>query len=111
MDTENTIRYPDIKIQNTIRYLAARKIKQKTEISTHNILHKRHDYSLKQIQLLLEQNNLTTAKADKGRTMVIIHKDVLKQKNSTFLQENQTTALGKDPTLFSKTYSTNNSQM
>jgi hypothetical protein len=30
--------------------------------------------------------------------MVIICKDVLKQKNSTFLQENQITALDKDPT-------------
>lgn len=30
--------------------------------------------------------------------MVIIYKDVLKQKNSTFLQENQITALDKDPT-------------
>jgi hypothetical protein len=30
--------------------------------------------------------------------VVIIHKDVLKQKNSTFLQENQITALDIDPT-------------
>jgi hypothetical protein len=38
------------------------------------------------------------AKAGKGRTLVIIHKDALKQKISTFLQENQITALDKDPT-------------
>jgi len=38
------------------------------------------------------------AKADKGRTMVIIHKAALKQKISTFLQENQITAVDKDPT-------------
>jgi hypothetical protein len=86
VETENTIRYPDIKIKSTFRYLAARKIKKITEINSHNILHKRHEYSLKQIHILLEQNNLTIAKADKGRTMVIIHEDALKQKISTFLQ-------------------------
>ena len=95
MDTENTVRYPDVKIQYTFRYLAARKIKQITEINTHNILHKRREYSLKQIQILQEQNNLMIAKARKSRTMVIIHKDALKQKISTFLQENQITALDK----------------
>lgn len=84
VDTENTVRYPDVKIQNTFRYPAARKIKQITEINTHNILHKRYEYSLKQIKILREQNNLMTAKAGKGRTMVIIHKDALKQKISTF---------------------------
>lgn len=84
MDTANTIRYLDVKIQITFRYLAARKIKQIIEINTHNILHKRHEYSQKQIQILLEQNNLMIAKAVKGRTMVIIHKDALKQKISTF---------------------------
>ena len=98
MDAENTIRYWDVKIQNIFRYLAARKIEQITEINTHNILYKRHEYSLKQIQILLEQNNLMIAKADKGRTMVIIHEHALKQKISTFLQENQITALDKDPT-------------
>ena len=98
MDTENTVRYPDVKIRNTFRYLAARKIKQITEINTHNILHERHDYSLTQIKILQEQNNLMTANTGKGRTMVIIHKDALKQKISTFLQENRITALDKDPT-------------
>jgi len=50
VNTKNAIRYPDVKIQNTFRYLAGRKIKQITEISTQNILHKRHEYSLKQIE-------------------------------------------------------------
>jgi len=38
------------------------------------------------------------AKADKGRTMVIIHKEMLKQKIYTFTQENQIIPLDKDPT-------------
>jgi len=46
----------------------------------------------------LEQNNLTVAKADKGRTMVIILRDTLKQKIDTFIQENQIILISKDPT-------------
>jgi len=38
------------------------------------------------------------AKADKGRTMVIIHKDTFKEKIDTFIQENQIIQLSKDPT-------------
>jgi hypothetical protein len=45
----------------------------------------------------LEQNDVTRAKADKGRTMVMIHKDTLKQKMETFIEENQIIQLGKDP--------------
>ena len=59
-------------------------------------LHKRHQYILKQIKTTLEQNNLTTAKAVKGRTMVITHKDMLKQKVETFMHDNHITQLNKD---------------
>jgi hypothetical protein len=38
------------------------------------------------------------AKADKGRTMVIIYKVTLKQKIHTFIPENQIIHLNKDPT-------------
>jgi len=34
-------------IQNIFKYLAARKIKQIIETNTHNTLHKRHQYNLK----------------------------------------------------------------
>jgi len=37
------------------------------------------------------------AKADKGRTMVIIQRDTLKQKIDTFTQENQIMLRSKDP--------------
>jgi hypothetical protein len=37
------------------------------------------------------------AKADKGRTMLIIHKEMLKQKIYTFTQDNQIIPLDKDP--------------
>jgi hypothetical protein len=38
------------------------------------------------------------AKVDRGRTMVIIHKDTLKQKCDIFIQENRIIHLNKDPT-------------
>jgi len=47
--------------------------------------------------MLLEENNLMITKADKGRTMVIIHKVTLKQKIDTFIPENQIILLNKDP--------------
>jgi hypothetical protein len=37
------------------------------------------------------------AKTDKGRTMVITHKETLKQKIYIFIQENQIIPLDKDP--------------
>jgi hypothetical protein len=40
IDTKNGIRHLDIKIQNTLRYLATKKIKQFTETNTYNTLHK-----------------------------------------------------------------------
>ena len=90
-------------MQNTFRYLASRKIKQIAETSTRRALHKRRQYNLKQIKTTLEQNNLKIAKADKGRTVVIIHKDILKQKVETFIHDNHITQLQKDPTeLFQK---------
>lgn len=45
----------------------------------------------------MEQNNLTVAKADKGRTMVRMHRDTLKQNIDTFMQENQIMQISKDP--------------
>jgi hypothetical protein len=74
-----------------------------TETHTHNTLHKRLQYNLKQIKLTLERNNLTIVKADKGRTMVTIHKDTLVHNRETFINENHIIQLHKDPTeLFQK---------
>lgn len=52
------------------------------------------------------------AKTDKGRTMVTIHRDTLKQKIDTFIQENQIMQISKDLTeSFLKTNSTNHTQI
>jgi hypothetical protein len=71
--------------------------------NTYHTLHKRYQYNLNQIKSILRKNNLTIAKADKNKAIVIINKDVLEQKTMTFIQENQITPLNKDPTdLFQK---------
>jgi len=46
--------------------------------NTHNTIHKRYQHNLNQIKKILQQNNLTIAKADKSKAMVIISKDALK---------------------------------
>jgi delta 1-pyrroline-5-carboxylate dehydrogenase len=69
----------------------------------HNTLHKTHQHNLHQIKNILQQNNLTFARTDKSKTMVIINKNTLKQKIYNFIQENHITCLNKDPTnLFQK---------
>jgi hypothetical protein len=98
IDTENAIRQLDPKLQNTFRYMTSTKLKQIMTTNTHITLHKRYQYNLNQIKSILKKNNLTIAKADKNKAIVIINKDVLEQKIMTFIQENQITPLNKDPT-------------
>jgi hypothetical protein len=43
--------------------------------NTQNTIHRRCQHSLNQIKKILQQNNLTTAKADKSKAIVIINKD------------------------------------
>lgn len=98
MDTECAIKQLDIKEQNIYRHLASKKLKQLQNTSKSNTLHKRQFYNLKQIRTKLTQNNLIITKADKGKTIVIMHKDSYTQKIEDFLKENHFTQLQYDPT-------------
>jgi hypothetical protein len=98
VETENAIRHLDTSLQGTYRHLVAKKIKQIMHTSHHNLILKRHQYNLKQIRTILGRNNLTVAKADKGKTMVIINRDVLRQTFDNFIQNNNMLHLNKDPT-------------
>ena len=80
IDTENAIKNLQSNMQNTFRYLVAKTIKQIGESNRHNTIHKRYQYSINQIKKTLQQNNLTIARADKSKALVIIDKRVLKQK-------------------------------
>jgi len=66
--------------------------------STHYTLHKRHQHNLKQIKDILNRNNLTIAKADKNKAIVVINKDSLEKKVKMFIHENHITCLNKDLT-------------
>jgi DNA-binding transcriptional MerR regulator len=98
IDTENAIRHLHNSIQNTFHHLAAKKIKQIKASNRHNTMHKRHQYNINQIKKILQHNNLTVAKANKNKAIVIMDKEVLRQKIDTFIQENNIMMLSKDPT-------------
>ena len=66
--------------------------------STHNTLHKKYQYNLNQIKHIFWNNNLTIARADKNKAIVIINKVALEQKTVEFIQENHIKPLNKDPT-------------
>jgi patatin-like phospholipase/acyl hydrolase len=71
-------------------------MKQIAETNTHNALHKRYQYKLKQKNTRTKQ--LTNSKS-KDRTVAIIHRDILKQKVDTFIHDNHITQLQKKPLL------------
>jgi prolyl oligopeptidase PreP (S9A serine peptidase family) len=74
------------------------KIKQIMTTTTHNTLHKRYQYNIKQVRNILRQNNLTITKSDNSKALVIIDINTLSQKVDDFIKENHLTRLSKDPT-------------
>jgi hypothetical protein len=98
IDMENAIKHLQSNLQNTFRYLVAKKIKQIKESNIHNTLHKRYQYNINQIKKILQHNDLTIAKAYKSIAIVIIDKTELKQKINSFIQENNIMRLNKHPT-------------
>jgi hypothetical protein len=62
IDMENAIKHVDAKLQNIYRFLACKKLKQLQNTNTNNTLHKRQLY---------------VTKADKGKTIVIVNKDII----------------------------------
>ena len=59
-------------MQITFRHLAAKKVKQIKTSNRLNTMHKRHQYNINQIKKILQHNNLTVAKADKNKAIVIM---------------------------------------
>jgi len=98
IDPENAIRLLEPKIQNTYRYLAAKKIKHILKTNRYNTLHKRYQYNISELKKILQNSNLTIVKADKSKAIVIIDKNTLAKKVDSFIQENNIQQLNKDPT-------------
>jgi len=64
--------------------MTSKKIRQIKESNRHNTMHKRYQYNINQIKKIL-QHNLTIAKADKSKAIVIIDKTTMGQKIDTFI--------------------------
>jgi hypothetical protein len=75
IDTENAIQHLDNNLHNVYRFIANKKITQIVSSATMNYAHKRKLCVAKQIRSKLLQHNLTIAKADKGKTLIIIDRD------------------------------------
>jgi len=65
IDMESAVRHFEPKIQNTYCYLAAKQIKHIMTTNKYNTLHKRYKYNINELKKILQNNNLTIAKADK----------------------------------------------
>jgi hypothetical protein len=57
VDTETAIRQLDPKLQNVSRHLAAKQIRHIMTTNRFNILHKRQQYTINQLQKILKDNN------------------------------------------------------
>jgi hypothetical protein len=103
IEPENAIKHLALPLQTAYRHLAFKKLKQIQHTTQHNALHKRHKYNLQQIKHTLVTNNLSLVKADKGKTIVIIHNNILQQKIRQYMTDNNIVLLHRDPTdLFQK---------
>jgi uncharacterized SAM-dependent methyltransferase len=89
METERAIKLLDMKLQNPLRTLAAKKLKQNLNSNTqYNATQKRQEYFLKSINHKLVMENAMIVHADKGKTVVIINSDEYSKKVHIFLTEN-----------------------
>jgi hypothetical protein len=98
VETEVAICQLDPKLQNTYQHLAAKQIKYILATNRYNVFHKCQQHYINQIKKVLENNNLTIAKVDKSKAIVIINKDKLNNKVNNFIKENHMKLLNKDPT-------------
>ena len=54
----------------------------------HYILHKRYQYNIEQLRMILQINKLIKIKADTSKAIMIINKNTLKKEIDNFMQEN-----------------------
>jgi len=98
IETERAIRLLDNKLQNPFRIMATKKLKQLHNTKHQNATHKRQWYVMKQINHKITSNKAMIAKADKGKTAVIIYTQDYTDKVHMFLSDNNFHTVPKDPT-------------
>jgi hypothetical protein len=98
-ETERAIRLLDIKVQNTYRIMATKKLKQIiNSTSQSNVLQKRQLYVLKGLNKKLSAENAIVIQADKRKPIVIINSNEYSKKVNSFLSVNNFKTPTKDPT-------------
>jgi hypothetical protein len=97
LETERAIRLLDAKDQQPYRITAAKKLKQMLDSNHHNTTHKRQWYLIKQIKQKIDEGKALIARADKGKTTVIIYTHDYNQRTHTISDNNFHTII-KDPT-------------
>ena len=98
-ETEQAIRLLDEKLQNTYRFLAAKKLKQiMNSASQTNTFQKRQLHIVKELNKKLHTHKAMNTQADKGKTVVIIGSKDYADKVQSFLTNNNFNTLTRDPT-------------
>ena len=87
LETQRAIRLLDNKIQDSFRILATKQLKRLHNTNQNDTTYKGL-YVLKQIRQKFTQGNAMIARADKGKTVVIIYTQDYTDKLHTFLSEN-----------------------
>jgi hypothetical protein len=77
-----------VRMCNAYRILAANKIEEIMDSNKTSVQHKRYRLVLKQIRNKLTWNNLMVVRADKGRVIVIINKEMYKPKKTSLMKTN-----------------------
>ena len=95
---EQAIRLLDDSLKHTFRIAAAKKLRQISSNNTGNLLHKRQTHILNSIKQKIHNNNAMITRADKGKTIVIIHTQDYNGKVYSFLTEKYFHPLLHDPT-------------
>jgi len=98
IETEHAIKLLDDTLQNPFRIMTTKKLKQLHNTKHQNATHKRQWHIMKQINHKITNNNAMIAKADKGKTAVIIYTQDYNDKVHTFLSDNNFCTIPKDPT-------------
>jgi hypothetical protein len=104
IETEQAIKLLDVKLQQTFRILATKKLKQILDTDNHrNALQKRQAYTINNINDKLVKCNAVLTKANKGKTSVILYLDDYTEKVHTFLMGNNFQTIN-NPQTNSKNY-------
>ena len=99
IETEQAIKKLEPRLQEAYRITAAQKLnKMKNSTSRRNKEAQRQNQIINNIKKKLIQGNATMAKADKGKTIVIINNTEYNKKTLDFINTNEIMKLTKDPT-------------